>query len=167
MLLLGRDFGLHHFQGHAALQLHIFGLEDQAHAAFAKQFQDAVAVEPADLVRGLCWRKKSKRRLLVVVLRIRATDGSLKRTAAVSSTLADFCICSDTASRMDSLVCSMICSEGMAHGARSWSRPMESFPKFVTFVRYCSRFGSFSKDALGFRDAVRGQRSIEVFSDEF
>ncbi len=52
---------MHHLQGHAALQLRIFGVEHDAHAAVTEHAQDAIRPQPADLIRLLRRGQKSVR----------------------------------------------------------------------------------------------------------
>ncbi len=43
---VARQLGVQGFQGHAPTQLHVLGLEDQPHAAGAKEPEEAVVAEP-------------------------------------------------------------------------------------------------------------------------
>src|SRR5262249_26316846 len=53
--LIAGQVGFHDFQGDLSAQLGILGQIDLAHAADAQDLEDAIAREPADLVRPLWW----------------------------------------------------------------------------------------------------------------
>ncbi len=57
--LLG-DFGEHRLQSEGALQGHVFGEEDDTHAALTEHLEDAVGTETTQLVRGLSSGKEGE-----------------------------------------------------------------------------------------------------------
>gem|GEM_PF-6469396 len=54
----GRQRRPHYFQGHHALQVRVFRLEDDPHGAGPQNFQDAIRAEPAQFVRILRRRQE-------------------------------------------------------------------------------------------------------------